>query len=71
MAQSKKSGSAAKGQSLEALASKKSSAVGGFFGFFASSKKWWLLPPLVMLLLLGLLFVLSGTVAAPFIYTLF
>ncbi|MCY3793342.1 MAG: DUF5989 family protein [Gammaproteobacteria bacterium] len=35
-------------------------------------KKWWLLPILVALLLLGGLIVLTeGSVAAPFIYTLF
>jgi hypothetical protein len=50
---------------------KKSSALGNWFGFFSSSKKWWLMPMIAVLLLLGLLFVLSGTVAAPFIYTLF
>lgn len=35
------------------------------------NKKWWLLPVLVVTLLLGLLVFLSGTAAAPFIYTLF
>lgn len=35
-------------------------------------KKWWLLPILVALLLLGGLIALTeGTVAAPFIYTIF
>lgn len=57
--------------SLDELARKKTSTAAGFYGFFASSKKWWLLPPLVMLVILGLIFMLSGTVAAPFIYTLF
>jgi hypothetical protein len=59
----------AQSESFETLAKKKTSFLGGFFGFF--SKKWWLLPPLVMLLILGAMFMLSGTVAAPFIYTLF
>lgn len=58
-----------KDESFEKLATKKTSFLGGFIGFFA--KKWWLLPPLVMLLILGAIFMLSGTVAAPFIYTLF
>ena len=39
--------------------------------FMAENKKWWLAPILVMLLFLGALIVLSGTGAAPFIYTLF
>jgi hypothetical protein len=34
-------------------------------------KKYWLMPIVGVLLLLGLLVVLSGTAAAPFIYTLF
>ena len=35
-------------------------------------KRWWLLPILLALLLLGGLVALTeGTVAAPFIYTLF
>ena len=39
--------------------------------FVRHSKKWWLVPILIALLLLGLLVVLSGSIAAPFIYTLF
>jgi hypothetical protein len=39
--------------------------------FLHDNKKWWLLPILLVLLLFGLLVVLSGTGAAPFIYTLF
>ncbi|MEI7901769.1 MAG: DUF5989 family protein [bacterium] len=35
------------------------------------NKKWWLTPIIVVLLLLGVLIMISGTVAAPFIYTLF
>jgi hypothetical protein len=45
--------------------------LGELWGFLAHTKKWWLLPVLVVLLLLGLLMALSGTAAAPFIYTLF
>ena len=47
----------------------------GFFAdiwdFLSHNKKWWLAPIVVILLLLGGLIVLSGTAAAPFIYTLF
>ncbi len=39
--------------------------------FMATNKKWWLTPIIVALLLLGALILLSSTVAAPFIYTLF
>lgn len=39
--------------------------------FLKSNKKWWLAPILLVLLSLGLLLLLSGTAAAPFIYTLF
>jgi hypothetical protein len=39
--------------------------------FLAENKKWWLTPIVLMLLLLGLLIVIGGTGAAPFIYTLF
>jgi hypothetical protein len=69
MAQSESTTQDASGESFEKLAKKKTSFIGGFFGFF--SRKWWLLPPLIVLLLLGAIFMLSGTVAAPFIYTLF
>jgi hypothetical protein len=40
-------------------------------GFLANNKKWWLLPIVAVLLILGLLVLLSGSAAAPFIYTLF
>ena len=39
--------------------------------FLGHTKKWWLLPVVVVLLAFGLLMLLSGTAAAPFIYTLF
>jgi len=42
-----------------------------FWYFLRHSKKWWLLPILTILLLFGVLMFLSGTAAAPFIYTLF
>ena len=42
------------------------------WGFMKNEKKFWLLPIVLCLLLLGGLVVLtSGSVAAPFIYTLF
>ena len=39
--------------------------------FLRHTKKWWLLPIVVVLVLFGVLVFLSGTAAAPFIYTLF
>lgn len=45
--------------------------VAEFWHFLRQSKKWWLLPILVVLFLFGVLVFLSGTAAAPFIYTLF
>lgn len=39
--------------------------------FLWQNRKWWMLPIVVTLLLLGVLLLLSGTAAAPFIYTLF
>ena len=41
------------------------------FDFLRHSKKWWLTPIILSLLLAGVFIVLSGTAAAPFIYTLF
>jgi len=42
-----------------------------FCTFLLHNKKWWLTPIILVLLLVGLLIVLGGTGAAPFIYTLF
>ena len=39
--------------------------------FLKDNKKWWLAPIIVFVLVLGLLVLLGGTAAAPFIYTLF
>jgi len=42
-----------------------------FWQFLSESKKWWLLPVVIILVMFGVLMILSGTAAAPFIYTLF
>ena len=42
-----------------------------FWLFLRGNKKWWLTPIIAILLILGVLVVLGGTAAAPFIYTLF
>ena len=41
------------------------------FAFMRENKKWWLAPIILALLAIGVLVVLSGTAAAPFIYPLF
>ena len=45
--------------------------VGEFLLFLKQNKKLWLIPLLSALFLLGLLVLLGGTAAAPFIYSLF
>jgi hypothetical protein len=45
--------------------------VGEFISFLGHNKKWWLAPIVAVLVLLGVLLILGGTGAAPFIYTLF
>ena len=45
--------------------------VAEMIGFLRENKKWWLIPLLVILVLMGGLILLSGSAAAPFIYTLF
>lgn len=42
-----------------------------FVDYLKNNKKWWLTPIVVVLLLVGVLIMLGGTAAAPFIYTLF
>ena len=43
-----------------------------FWQFLKERKKWWLMPIAIFLVLLGGLLVFSqGSVAAPFIYTIF
>lgn len=42
-----------------------------FADFLLTNTRWWLTPIVIVLLLVGALVVLSGTVAAPFIYTIF
>ncbi|MBN12067.1 MAG: hypothetical protein CMI17_03555 [Opitutaceae bacterium] len=42
-----------------------------FLSFALHSKKYWLIPLVGILFLFGILIFLSGTSAAPFIYSLF
>jgi len=41
------------------------------FSMLHHNKKWWLTPIILCLLAAGLVLVVSGTAAAPFIYALF
>lgn len=56
---------------LSQASGKQRGLVSEFIGFLKANKKWWLAPIIISILLLGLLVVLGGTAAAPFIYTLF
>jgi hypothetical protein len=47
------------------------SFLGELWYFLKKNKKWWMVPMLVSLVLFGVLMLLGGTAAAPFIYTLF
>jgi hypothetical protein len=48
-----------------------SSLLAEYWNFVKYTGKWWLVPVLAIILMLGALVFLSGTGAAPFIYTLF
>lgn len=50
---------------------KKNGIASDLLHFMKHNKKWWLAPFLIIFLIMGLLVVLSGTGAAPFVYTLF
>ena len=41
-----------------------------FWDFLIHNKKWWLTPIILVMLAMILLVTLSGTAAAPFIYTI-
>jgi hypothetical protein len=45
--------------------------VGEVWEFLATNKKWWMLPIVVVFAFFGLLMLVGGTAAAPFIYSLF
>jgi hypothetical protein len=59
-------------ESFEEAAGKKQPSLGReILDMLRHNKKWWMIPILVVLLLFGVLLLLGGTGAAPFIYTLF
>jgi len=51
--------------------SRESSFLAEIWMLLRKRKKYWLIPIVFVLLLFGVLVFLSGTAAAPFIYTLF
>ena len=56
----------------EAAKSNRPSGIAGELWYLLRhNKKWWLIPIIVCAVLLGILVILAGTGAAPFIYTLF
>lgn len=69
MQESKATGSSA--EFLEASRARRPSLATEFLAFLRYNKKWWLLPIVVMIALLGVLMLIGGSAAAPFIYTLF
>ena len=62
---------AAAQEDYERQCASEGSLLSEFWYLLSNNKKWWLLPILIILLLFGALMLLSGTAAAPFIYTLF
>jgi hypothetical protein len=55
----------------ELASSGKQGFFGELFAMLLQNKKWWLTPIIIVLLLVGVLVILGGTGAAPFIYTVF
>jgi hypothetical protein len=45
--------------------------VSEMWGFLAVNRKWWLLPIIFIFLVFGLIGLVAGTGAAPFIYAIF
>ncbi len=56
---------------VEAGQQAQSSLVRELWQMLRHNKKYWLVPLIAVLLLFGLLIILGGSAAAPFIYTLF
>jgi hypothetical protein len=56
---------------FEDMSGESGNIISEFVEFLKHNKKLWLLPIIIVLILLGLLIMLGGTSAAPFIYTLF
>ena len=55
----------------EEAAQRRPSLAGEVWTLLRTQKKYWMLPIFIVFLVFGLLMLLGGTAAAPFIYTLF
>lgn len=60
-----------KSKFTEVKPAREKGVLGEFFGLLMENKKYWMLPIILLLLAFGVLVILSGSSAAPFIYTLF
>ena len=45
--------------------------LGETWDFLSANKKWWMIPIVVVFVFMGILMLVGGTAAAPFIYSLF
>jgi hypothetical protein len=68
---SEKHGTGGKDDFIKQSEGDRGGLVSEFWDFLRDNKKWWLAPIILSILGLGLLVLLGGTAAAPFIYTLF
>jgi hypothetical protein len=55
----------------ERAAERASRPAGEFLYFLRRTRKWWMAPIIAMLLMVGVLLVMSSSVVAPLIYTIF
>jgi hypothetical protein len=53
------------------LESPRQNLLGELWEFVRDNKKFWMIPILAVFVIFGLLMLIGGTAAAPFIYTLF
>lgn len=60
-----------KSKFIDVQPAREKGVLGEFFGLLMENKKYWMLPIILLLLAFGVLVILSGSSAAPFIYTLF
>lgn len=71
MAQQEESRESSAGGFADQAQRRQSGLIAEVMAFLWHSKKWWLAPIIVLLAIAGMLVVLGGSTAAPFIYTLF
>jgi hypothetical protein len=64
-------GNKTKTKFTEVKTGREKGVIAEFAGLLMENKKYWMLPIILLLLAFGVLVILSGSSAAPFIYTLF